>query len=76
MKAEKNISTKRDWRNAVEDMDAAALMNKITRYIWAGLGIACMAGVIFAGAWWHLFTAAVCAIMYLAFKSEEETDNQ
>ena len=55
------------------EIDLTPIMNKIIRYIWAGLGIACLAGVIFAGAWWHLFTAAICAAMYLAFKSEEQT---
>jgi len=51
---------------------------KLPQYIWGGLGCMCLAGVIFAGAWWHLGTAAICALMYFACKSEdnEEDDKQ
>lgn len=47
------------------------LVAKLPQYIWGGLGCMCLAGVIFAGAWWHLGTTAVCALMYFACKSEE-----
>ena len=54
------------------------LETKLLRYTWGGLGCLCLAGVIFAGAWWHLVTAALCALMYFACKSEdnEEDDEQ
>ena len=40
----------------------------------AETGKQCLAGVIFAGAWWHLGTTGICAIMYLGFKAEESED--
>lgn len=43
---------------------------KLPLYLWGGLGCMCLAGAVFTGAWWHLGTAAVCALMFLAFKSE------
>ena len=46
------------------------LETKLPQYIWGGLGFVCLAGVIFARAWWHLGTTAVCALMYFACKSE------
>ena len=54
------------------------LETKLLRYTWGGLGCLCLAGVIFAGAWWHLVTAALCAVMDFAYKSEdnEEDDEQ
>ena len=54
------------------------LETKLLRYTWGGLGCLCLAGVTFAGAWWHLVTAALCAVMYFAYKSEdnEEEDEQ
>ena len=54
------------------------LETKLLRYTWGGLGCLCLAGVIFAGAWLHLVTAALCAVMYFAYKSEdkEEDDEQ
>ena len=54
------------------------LETKLFQYLWGGLGCVCLAGVIFAGAWWHLVTAALCAVMYFAYKSEdnEEDDEQ
>ena len=55
-----------------DELDLTLLMNKIFRYVWAVLGIGCLAGVIFAGAWWHLFTAGICLCMYWAFKAEEK----
>lgn len=57
-------------------MEFETLINKIAKYTWLGLGVACLAGVIFAGAWWHLGTTGICAIMYLAFKAEEPEDEK
>lgn len=73
---EQNETPKTDWLNedAVNEIDLDAIMNRICRYVWAGLGIACLAGAIFAGAWWHLFTAAICGVMWLAFKAEQPED--
>ena len=50
---EQNETSKTDWLNedAANEIDLDAIMNKICRYVWAGLGIACLAGAIFAGAW-------------------------
>ena len=47
------------------------LETKLPQYIWGGIGCMCLAGVIFAGAWWHLGTTAVCALMYFVCKSED-----
>lgn len=41
-------------------------------YIWGGLGCICLAGVIFAGAWWHLFTVALCGLMFMAFLTDDD----
>ena len=41
-------------------------------YIWGGLGCMCLAGVIFAGAWWHLFTVALCGLMIMAFLTDDD----
>lgn len=54
------------------EIEIAPIVNKISKFIWAGLGIGSLCGVIFAGAWWHLLTAGVCLAMYLTFKSEEK----
>ncbi len=55
-------------------MEFETLINKITKWTWLVLGIGCLAGVIFAGAWWHLFTATICGVMWLALKAEEPED--
>ena len=34
----------------------------IQRILWAALGAACLTAAA-AGAWWHLATAGICAIM-------------
>ena len=46
-------------------------INKIGSRAWAVLGLACIAGVIFAGAGHHIWTAAICWIMYNAMKEED-----
>ena len=58
-----------------ETLTPEILMNKFAAFVWLGLGIVCLCGAIFCGAWWHLFTAAICAVMYLGFKSEEKRDD-
>ena len=53
-------------------MEHEAIYHKTTKWIWAALGAACLAGAIFAGAWWHLATAGICYVMYSAHKSESD----
>jgi len=48
------------------------LINSIPMFCWAALGAVCLAGVIIAGAWWHIGTAAVCAVMAVMVKPAEE----
>lgn len=40
------------------------LIHKGLAYVWLALLIGCLAGVVFAGAYWHLFTAGISWIMY------------
>lgn len=49
---------------------------KLPLYLWAGLGCMCLAGVVFAGAWWHLVTTAICALMFFAQKSENDKQKE
>lgn len=46
------------------------MMNKITMYIWAVLGLLCLGGVLFAKAWWHIPTCLLCYAMYRSFGAE------
>lgn len=48
------------------------LMEKLPRYMWLFLMFITGMGVIFAGAWWHLFTILICGIMYLSLTIEEK----
>lgn len=48
------------------------LMEKLPRYMWLFLMFITGMGVIFAGAWWHLFTTLICGIMYLSLTIEEK----
>lgn len=48
------------------------LMEKLPRYMWLFLMFITGMGVIFAGAWWHLFTMLICGIMYLSLTIEEK----
>lgn len=49
-------------------------MNKIAMWAWGVLGIFCLGGVLFAGAWWHIPTALICFVMFLSFKCECKKD--
>lgn len=40
------------------------IINNIMAYIWLGLFFLALGGAIFAGAWWHLLTAAISYLMY------------
>ena len=53
------------------EIDLTPLINKFLRGVWAVLGLGCLAGVIFAGAYWHLLTFGICAVMYLSLRGEE-----
>jgi len=48
---------------------------KIYKGVFAILGIACIVGILAAGAWWHLGTLAICYFMYSAYNEEEETED-
>lgn len=48
------------------------LMEKLPRHMWLFLMFITGMGVIFAGAWWHLFTMLICGIMYLSLTIEEK----
>lgn len=45
---------------------------KVFQAIWAILAIACLITAIFCGARHHFFTAAISAIMALAFRAEDQ----
>lgn len=49
-----------------------AIINRGFMIVWAVLGLGALAGVIFAGAWWHLFTAAISAVMFMVCRHEEK----
>jgi len=52
-------------------------INNIHKTVFAVLGAACLAGIILAGAWWHIGSFAICYAMFNAYESEEENiDNQ
>lgn len=53
-------------------MDNELTYHKIAGGMWAALGAACLGGVLFAGAWWHLGTAAICWLFYRIHKSESD----
>ena len=44
---------------------------KVFQAIWAILAVACLIAAIFYGARHHFFTAAISAIMALAFRAED-----
>lgn len=44
------------------------------RVLWGVLGILSLAGVVFAGAWWHLLTALACTAMFAVSGPEDKED--
>lgn len=53
------------------------IINNGMAYVWLGLSIICICGVIFKGAWWHLFTAAISFGMYkMIFIPKEKTSSK
>ncbi len=53
-------------------MDNELTYHKIARIGWATLCAVSLAGVIFCGAWWHTWTAAICWLFYRIHKSESD----
>ena len=53
-------------------MENEITYHKIAGGMWAALGAACLGGVLFAGAWWHLGTAAICWLFYRSHKAESD----
>ena len=47
-------------------------MKKVFHFIWAGLFCLCLYGIFFQGAYWHIVTAIMCAVMYAVSKDEED----
>lgn len=45
--------------------DYSYIIARINMWIWGILGISCLAGVIFYGAWWHIGTVLVCFLMFM-----------
>lgn len=56
--------------NPVENFDQK--LNKGLAGFWFVLMCGSLAGVIIKGAYWHLFTAAICCIMWLAMRSGDD----
>lgn len=52
----------------------------VPKIVWGMMCAGCLIGVFFYGAWWHLFTAGVCALMSAMhtkddYKPTNNTDN-
>lgn len=50
-------------------------MKKVFRLIWAGLFCLCLYGIFFQGAYWHIVTAIMCAIMYSVSKDDAKKNH-
>lgn len=44
--------------------------------LWAGLAIVCLGAVIIAGAWWHIWTAGLSALMAVASLDEKTEEGR
>ncbi len=42
------------------------IINNVQAYLFMALGIAALAGIIVKGAYWHIWTVAICYVMYKA----------
>lgn len=51
------------------------IINNLTAYIWLALFIVALFGIIFKGAWWHLWTAGLCWIVFRAMYIPKDNDN-
>ena len=72
MNTEQTPKTNLQDENPVNEFDVLDSMNKVFRFIWAGLFFLCLYGIIFQGAYWHIVTAIMCAVMYAVSKDDEE----
>jgi len=50
-----------------EDARFERIINNTMAYTWAAVGVGSFVGAVIFGAWWHLFTALICYIMFRAF---------
>jgi hypothetical protein len=53
-------------------------MKKLTLMsaLWAGLAIVCLGAAIIAGAYWHLWTAGISALMAVASLDEKTEEGR
>ena len=76
MNTEQTPKTDLQDENPVSEFDVLDSMNKVFRFIWAGLFFLCLYGIFFKGAYWHIVTAILCAVMYAASKDEEQQQGE
>lgn len=49
------------------------MMDRIFGWIFTAFGVGALVGVVVCGAWWHLFTVAVCGVMaWMLFREAKE----
>jgi len=65
------MSNPKNQRNMEE-----RIINNIAAYIWLGLTFLCLGGVIFAGAYWHIWTALLSFVMYRAMYTPKPKNNK
>ena len=53
-------------------MSFSTLTNLIQLCVFALLGLCSLIGALFFGAWWHLFTAAICFVFCLVLYFDDE----
>lgn len=53
-------------------MSSETLGNFIWLCLFALLGLSALIGALFFGAWWHLFTAAMCFVMCLVLYFDDD----
>ena len=49
-------------------------LDKAQAVAFALVGLGCIYGVIAKGAWWHIGTAAICAVLAVALWNDEIVD--
>ena len=53
------------------NINVAEKADNILAYLWFVLGLVALIGVIFCGAWWHAFTAAICFLLYFEMRPKK-----
>ena len=49
------------------------MMDRIFGWIFTAFGVGALVGAVGYGAWWHLFTVAVCVVMaWMLFREAKE----